>query len=374
MPPRAKTHDLRVFLQARPLHYARKPLRDARQATSTRMARAYIKRPPEDILLVRRAVQIAFLLLNLWVGVQFYYWVRYFETGGQSLYVPRPPGVEGWLPIASLMNLKYFALTGVIPDVHPAGMFLLVAFLAMSIVFRKAFCSWLCPIGTLSEWLWQGGQELFRRNFRLPRWIDIPLRSLKYILLLLFMWVIVQMSTSDLQAFLGTPYALVADVKMLDFFREAGRATIWTCSALVILSILTKNFWCRYLCPYGALMGLASMLSPMRITRDLATCIDCAKCAKACPSLIPVDVLRTVRTPECNGCLTCVSVCPVKDALEMRTLRRRRRITAPVIAAGVAAIFLAVVGGAKAMGYWDTNVPESIFFELIPKATTFAHP
>ena len=338
------------------------------------LARPYAKRPVEQTVLIRRTVQIAFLLLNLWIGVRFYVWVRFFETGGESLYVPRPAGVEGWLPIASLMNLKYFAVTGLIPEVHPAGMFLLIAFLAISIVFRKAFCSWLCPIGTLSEWLWQGGQELFKRNLALPKWADIPLRSLKYVLLFLFVWLIVGMSTEDLRAFLGSPYGLVADVKMLDFFRDAGRLTIWICSALVILSVVTKNFWCRYLCPYGALMGLVSTLSPTRITRDLVSCIDCGKCAKACPSLIPVDVLKTVRTPECNGCLTCVSVCPVKDALEMRTLVTRRRLPAGVIAAGVAAIFLLVVGYAKTTGHWESKVPEHVFFELIPNADSYAHP
>jgi polyferredoxin len=314
------------------------------------------------------------LLLNLWVGIRFYVWVRFFETGGESLYVARPAGVEGWLPIASLMNLKYLTVTGLMPEVHPAGMFLLLAFLTISIVFRKAFCSWLCPIGTLSEWLWEGGHELFRRNRKLPRWLDIPLRSLKYVLLFLFVWVVLQMTAADLKAFLVSPYGLVADVKMLDFFRAASRSTLFACSALVILSVLTKNFWCRYLCPYGALMGLASLLSPMRITRDPISCIDCGKCAKACPSLIPVDVLRTVRTPECNGCLTCVSVCPVKDALDMRTLIRRRRVPAGVIAAGVIVTFLATVGFAKATGHWNGRVPEHLFFELIPNAASFAHP
>lgn len=276
------------------------------------MSRIYDKRPPEPTVFVRRSVQLAFLLLTLWIGVQFYVWVRFYETGGATLYVPRPAGVEGWLPIASLMNLKYWLVTGLIPDVHPAGMFLLLPFAGISVVWRKAFCSWLCPIGTLSEWLWRGGHDLFGRNFQLPRWLDVPLRSLKYILLLLFVWVVLRMSADDVRAFLASPYGLVADVKILDFFRAASRATIITCSILVILSVLTKNVWCRYLCPYGALMGLASLFSPIRITRDPISCIDCGKCAKACPSLIPVDVLRSVRTPECNGCLTCVSVCPVK--------------------------------------------------------------
>lgn len=338
------------------------------------MARAYEKRPDEPTLWVRRGVQLTFLFINVWIGLQFYFWVRYFETGGATPYYSRPPGVEGWLPIASLMSLKYTAFTGDVPDVHPAGMFLLAAFLAISIVFRKAFCSWLCPIGTISEWLWQGGRELFGRTFALPRWLDLPLRSLKYVLLGLFGWVIAVMPVAEILAFLTSPYGLVADVKMLDFFRNAGTLTIQVCTALVILSIVTKNFWCRYLCPYGALMGLASLLSPTRIVRDPTACIDCGKCAKACPSLIPVDVLRTVRTPECNGCLTCVSVCPVKDALEMRTLVRHRRVTAPRIATGAAVIFLLVVGAARLAGHWHGQVPEQLFFTLIPNAAHYGHP
>lgn len=175
------------------------------------MARAYDKRPVEQTLLIRRAVQVAFLLLNLWIGVRFYFWVRFYETAGTTIYVPRPPGVEGWLPVAALMNLKYLLLTASVPEVHPAGVFLLLAFVAMSIVFRKAFCSWLCPIGTISEWLWQGGREMFGRNLALPRWADLPLRSLKYILLGLFAYAVISMPVPELRAFLSSPYGLVAE-------------------------------------------------------------------------------------------------------------------------------------------------------------------
>jgi polyferredoxin len=128
---------------------------------------------------LRRGYQLAFLLLNVWLGGQFYLWVRHFETAGQSPYVPRPAGVEGWLPIAGMMNLKYFLVTRHIPALHPAAMFLLVTFLAISFLLRKAFCSWLCPVGTVSEYLGKLGKKLFGRNFHLPRWVDIPLRGLK---------------------------------------------------------------------------------------------------------------------------------------------------------------------------------------------------
>lgn len=158
--------------------------------------------------------------LNLWLGVKFYFWVRQFETGVFDVNLRRPPGVEGWLPIAGLMNLKYLLLSGEIPRVHPAAMFLLISFLAISFLFRKAFCSWLCPIGTFSEYLWRLGHRLFRRNFNLRRWPDLPLRGLKYFLLGFFVWSISSMSVEGIRDFMQSPYGLIADVKMLNFLRR----------------------------------------------------------------------------------------------------------------------------------------------------------
>ena len=100
---------------------------------------------------LRFAVQLFFVALNLWIGVQFYLWVRWAESGGRALEVSRPAGVEGWLPIEGLMQSKYFLFTGQVPRVHAAGFFLFVSFLIISFVFRKSFCSWLCPVGTVSE-------------------------------------------------------------------------------------------------------------------------------------------------------------------------------------------------------------------------------
>jgi polyferredoxin len=186
--------------------------------------------------LLRRIFQWAFLLLNVWIGVEFYLFVRFYESGGQTVFMPRPPGVEGWLPIASLMNLKTWLVTGDIPALHPAGMILLIAFLTIAWIFRKTFCSWLCPVGTLSEWLWKLGKQTFGRNFAPPRWLDIPLRGLKYILLGLFLYVVVSMPVPAIRAFLEGPYGLVADVKMLNFFRLMGVTVAVTLGGLVILS------------------------------------------------------------------------------------------------------------------------------------------
>ncbi len=322
---------------------------------------------------LRFAVQSAFLLLNVFIGLQFYFFVRYFESGGQSVRVARPAGVDGWLPIGGLMNLKYFLVTHTFPRIHPSAMFLLVAFVLISVVFRKAFCGWLCPVGTLSEGLWKLGQRVLKADWRLPRGADLALRSLKYILLGLFVYAVAGMSVAGIQAFLESPYGIVADVKMLDFFRYMGTAGFITIGVLIVLSILVKNFWCRYLCPYGALMGLASLLSPIRIRRDPDRCIDCAKCFHACPSILPVDKLVTIASAECNACMACVAACPAQGALHL-SFPRRRALPPWAVAAGVAAIFLAVIVFARIAGAWQTNISDLVYFQLIPRAQQFVHP
>jgi polyferredoxin len=365
-----------------PPHAIAVSLPPSRSKASVRPKKKLIRRTDRDYSQAfRRSYQAAFLLLNVWLGSRFYLWVRHYETGGQSAYVARPAGVEGWLPIAGMMNLKYFLATGRVPALHPAAMFLLVTFLAMAFLFRKAFCSWLCPVGTFSEYLGKLGKKVFGRNFHLPRWIDVPLRGLKYFLLGSFVWAVASMPASAIAAFMRGPYGMVADVKMLNFFRFIGETGLIVLGILVLASVLVQNFWCRYLCPYGALLGLTSLFSPLRIRRNVETCIDCAKCARACPSALPVDQLVTIKSAECTGCLECVAVCPAEGALQMALPRmitsrapKSGRMPAWAFAAGVAALFFGIVGFAKTEGYWKSDIPQAVYRQIVPHANEASHP
>jgi polyferredoxin len=339
---------------------------------------------PDRSQRTRHYVQGLFLLINGWLGIQFYLWARYFERGGSGLSVARPSGIEGWLPIAGLMNTKYFFMTGRVPTIHPAAMFLFIGFMLMSLLLKKAFCSWLCPVGTFSEFLWKIGRRIFGRNIRLPRWFDIPLRGLKYLLLAMFIAVIGAMSSEALEGFMTTPYGLVADVKMLNFFRDISLTAAVVIGMLVLLSMLVQNFWCRYLCPYGALMGLASLLSPIKIRRDADACIDCAKCAKACPSGVAVDKLVQIRTVECTACMACIAVCPAENALQLALPARkaatpaerwRRRVLSPAVICGLLAyIFFGLVLFARTTNHWHTSMPKSVYMQLVPRANQLTHP
>jgi len=312
----------------------------------------------DDSQYQRSAVQYAFALLCIWIGIEFYLFMSWGASGGQESFYPRPPGVEGFLPISALISLKYWMHTGIINTIHPSGLFIVLAIVGVSLVVKKAFCSWLCPVGTLSESLWMLGQKLFRRNWTVPRWLDYPLRSIKYLLLFFFVWSIVQMDVGALAGFIYSPYNRVADIKMYLFFAEISGTALWTIGLLMLLSVFVKNFWCRFLCPYGALLGIVGWFSPLKVTRTASTCIDCELCTKACPANIKVHTAGRVWSDECTSCFACVQACPVKNTLEVRARAQGRAVPFWVLGTLVAALFVAVTGIAMLSGHWQNGISQ----------------
>ena len=349
------------------------------QVTTRRLSgdrKTQIRRNTEKpIQKYRLVIQIAFALLCVWIGVEFHYFVKFLESGGATGSSFRPPGVEGFLPISSLMSLYYFFVSGQVHWAHPAGLFILIAIAVMSFVFGKAFCSWLCPVGFLSEMLGDIGQKLFRRKIVLPRWLDYPLRSLKYLLLAFFVYsIFFAMTTAALRAFLDSPYNIVADIKMYYFFADISRFALIVLGALFVLSIIIRNFWCRFLCPYGALLGLISFFSPTKIRRDSVSCIDCGKCARACPSWIKVDKVKTVVSDECTSCLNCIDVCPIANTLELKTVVGHKKVPKLLVAAGIVIIFVLATGLGMLSGHWQNQITTQDYIKYEKNARSYGHP
>jgi len=322
-----------------------------------------------DIRFTRYAVQFGFVLLTLFIGYRFYEFVRHFEVPGSPL-VQRPASVDAFLPIGGLMAFKYFLFTGIVEPVHPAGFILFVAILGVSLIMKKGFCGWICPVGTLSQYVWMAGEKVFGRNFRIGKFADISLRSLKYILLGLFVFLIgIAMAPTMVLLFMITDYYKVVDVRMMKFFTEMSSLTLWVLVALVALSLLYKNFWCRYLCPYGALLGLISRLSPFKIRRNEEKCVHCHACTTHCPTLIDVESKVAVKSEECFGCLTCVSRCPSEGALDLslRTGRKVRTITPWLYPVILVILFYLVIGIGMATDNWNSKIPYEEYQRLIPE-------
>lgn len=322
---------------------------------------------------IRIAVQSGFALTCVLLGIQFARFVRAAQVGAVPL-PQRPAGVEGFLPISGLMGALDWAYQGSLNTIHPAATVLVLVALALALTLRKSFCSWICPVGFLSELLARFGRWSFGRNFLLWKWVDIPLRSLKYVLMAFFVGAILIMSSQALTAFIESPYNRVADVKMGLFFTDMSRAGIIIMGALVVGSVFVRGVWCRYLCPYGALLGLVSWASPTRIRRDADACVSCGLCDKACMARLPVSSLSKVSSVECTGCLDCVAVCPRPEALGVFV--GRRRVKPLAYAAAVLALFLAGYVGARATGTWQSDLADVEYVQRIQNMDSgeYGHP
>lgn len=306
-----------------------------------------------DALFWRRCVQLGFAALTLWMGVVYVRFVTQAQAGG-PVTVERPPGVEGFMPISGMLGLRHWLETGGLNTIHPAAVVLFLAIVATALVAKKGFCSWVCPVGTLSEGLALLGQRIFGRNFLLPRWLDWPMRAIKYALLAFFLWIVIYIPGWALEPFLYGDYHRVSDVKTYLFFAEITPGALAVVAALILGSIPIRGLWCRYCCPYGALLGLAGLFSVMRIRRDPASCADCRSCTEACPQQLQVHAERTIASPECTACQTCVDVCPQAETLSFGPAKRS--IPPWGVALALIAVFVVAVGGARLTGHWRSSV------------------
>jgi polyferredoxin len=350
-----------------------------RAAGSARVGTVERRSPLPKVLPARRIVQWVTTAVVVVIGIRFTQWVVP-HLDGRWPTVDRPPGVEAFLPIGGMLATRHLLEAGVVDAVHPAGLAIFLGICLMSTVIAKSFCSHLCPVGLLSELLGRLGVRLVGRNLRAPRWLDLPLRSLKFLLLGFFAWAIwFAMDVRAVSAFLESPYNTVVDAKMWLFFASPSRLTLSVVGVLVVGSVFVRDLWCRYLCPYGALVGLLGLLAPLKVTRDEATCTGCQGCTKACPAALPVHRLRRVASVECTSCQDCVVACPVKGCLAVRPPQaaRSQRWLRPVTAAVVAvAIYCSVVVAFRAAGRWQTQVTEAEYHARLQDihSPAYVHP
>ena len=315
---------------------------------------------------LRIVIQWGYLLFIIWLGFRFWQFVSHYRSDGMTAAVPRPNAVEGFLPISALLGVRDWIHTGSINQVHPASVVILLSIIAVSLLLRRSFCSFICPIGTIEELLWKRGFSIFKGNLKLPKWLDIIARAPKYLLLLFFVYFIfIAMSPVQISAFIASDYNKIADVRLMDFFAGLSGWPLAFIIAMLILSLPLRNPFCRFLCPYGALLGLVAFFSPAKVTRDNGFCVSCGVCNSYCPSGIPVMSKERVHSPECIGCWRCISHCRAEGALSMKLPGKRIAIPGIIFAVLVLLLFIGGTFTGKLTNNWKSAVTPAEYGRLL---------
>lgn len=272
----------------------------------------------------------------------------------QTLGVNKPVGVDALCPFGGLETLfSLLAGGGLIKQVAASSVALLVAAVVTALVFRRAFCGRICPLGYLQELFGGIGRKLFKRHLEMPAALDRPARYLKYLVLVAIL--VLTWNAGELVIRSYDPWVAYNHLTSAELLTENGIGLAVLVVAL-LGSLLYDRFFCKYACPMGAFLGLISRLSVFRVRRNIETCIDCKLCDKACPVNVKVSEISTMTSPECIDCGECVAACPVADTLAIAP--PSGSALSPV-ATGALAVgtFAVLVGGATVTDNFDWTVP-----------------
>jgi len=280
----------------------------------------------------RRAVQATFLSLFVVLA-----WAASFPPGklNENIFLR-------FDPLAAFVAATW---SGLWVYLLPAWLLLLVT--AFS---GRFFCGWVCPLGTVLEWM-PSLRGKRRRKLANLRVVDVTGKAigvgerrirLKYVFLALFL--ILSLAGVNL----GWAYdPLVIANRTVNFVLSGGLPLVFI--GLVVLAVIAgPRFWCREMCPLGACLSLAGMVgsrlpadaSPLSLVKKEESCIHCGRCSLACPLEITevADSRRTGRLaiPDCVLCGECVASCPCEGTLSLRSFglalcssgRERSRVAA----------------------------------------------
>ncbi len=289
---------------------------------------------------LRHAVMAFFFLFLLHVA-----WDHQVKGGG-----PRgTPSVEAYCPFGGLESLYQFLTTGgFIRRIEPSAMILFGALVLLTLIASRGFCGWICPFGSVQEWLGLLGRKIFRGKFNPPGAWDRRLRYLKYGILAAIV---------GLTWHTGTLVFRDYDPFLAFFHLGKGIGELpWAYAALGVVlvgSLWIDRFFCKYACPLGAVLGLLGRLGLTKVRREPAGCKGCNICQKKCPAHVDFLSVTTIGDPECNHCMDCVVACPKPNVLSLRG--PRWKFSHPVYAAMLVAGLFGLVGVSQLAGKWQTR-------------------
>lgn len=266
--------------------------------------------------------------------------------GNKAVWAP----LDAYCPFGSLESgWKLITEGGFLEKIQPSNLALLVALFVTTLLFGGVFCGWICPLGTLQDGLnWLGKKlrlpqiQVSSKWDRLLRWLRAPFLGL----VLFESYLLVKLWFADYD-----PFRLLFSFHWLSEPEKILTSGWIILGSFLLLSLIWKRFWCRYLCPLGLVVQGLSKLSWFKIRWNKEECLECNICSKNCPVGITVTDSK-LNSTACNNCLQCVSVCPKPKALQYQAKFAEGSYLAIM---GVATFALLLIT-AQIAGWWNPKI------------------
>ena len=255
------------------------------------------------IKIARRAFQIFFLASASYLALKM---ILGLPTRTVEYYCP----MGGIVSIYGLFKRQQF-----ICALGEMNLSLGLALLGAVLITKRSFCSWICPIGGITESMVWVRRKIGIRDLLAsisPR-TDLVISKIKYIVLAIILIMSYKLGELVFRGF--DPFYII-------FTGTKGHGLLPVVSILIAIGVIAgllvcSHSWCRYLCPLAAVMNPISRVGILKIRRDRAKCMQCEICGSVCPHRIPVHEKEKVSNPECTNCFECLVSCPVEKALDL---------------------------------------------------------
>ncbi len=296
---------------------------------------------------LRRLSQVVFFLIFFWLILKTNFEVNFRPDNPSEIILPYPVSIA--LQFSPLTALATLLANGTLFK----GLIWALVILIPTIFMGRFFCGWICPLGSLNHWLSEiKSERLSRRGLKLIE--SNRYKKYQRIKYYLFLFLIAAAFAGTLQIGLFDPLSLLARslgtavlpaihaaadtslgwVKSWGFtplgnaaqagydllaplfltFRPMHFHTIMTIGllflAILVLNRVFTRFWCRGICPLGAMLGIFSRYAIFGLQKDAASCDKCQKCVAHCQGADGPEVGEVWRQSECVLCLNCQGACP----------------------------------------------------------------
>jgi len=280
--------------------------------------------------------------------------VLYLTISHMRFGIEKAAPIDAYCPFGAVEGFFTYVTTGqYLQRIYASSFILLGIIIVLTVIFGRVFCSFLCPLGAIQEWIRGLGRMLgIRKDLELPAQLDRYARYLKYVVLAVIVYF--SYTAGDLVFRAYDPFNALMHLGEEFDAKIVGYSIL---GILLVVSLFSKNIWCRYFCPLGAFLGIIRKISPFRIKRNETSCIGCGKCDTICPAGLDISTVKEVNSADCISCLGCVKNCP-NSSLKATTFGRE--VSKKHFGWMIIAAFFIPLGILMLTPLWQTKAPSNI--------------